>query len=175
MRPAAAALITRPGRATRRPPRRLGAVRAAVTLAAVAVATDHHLTTATGAVEQAGGRGHRQLLPMSPGSSPTSGRYLPTARATHAPGCGTGEDCGGRDQCRTCLNGTDPVDHGAALVIPLGGGARRAAHRRLGAGFGPGCATLRRGRTRRQTAQCLPTASEVLRSLPLPLRHPATR
>jgi len=40
---------------------------------------------------------------MSPGSSPTNGRYLPTARATHGPGYGTGEDCGGRDQCRTCL------------------------------------------------------------------------
>jgi hypothetical protein len=112
----AAALIPRPGRATRRPPRRLGATRAAVTLAAVAVATDRHLAATTGAVEQAGSRGHRQLLPMSPGSSSTSGRYLPTARATHGPGYGTGEDCGGCDQCRTCLNGTDHLAHRATRV-----------------------------------------------------------
>jgi len=113
----AAALIPRSGRAPRRPPCGLGAVRAAVAVAAIAVAADRHLTATAGAVEQTGGRGHRQLLPMSPGSSPTSGRYLPMARATHGPGYGTGEDCGGRDQCRTCLNGTDAVDHGAVLVI----------------------------------------------------------
>ncbi len=130
----AAALIPRPGRATRRPPRRLGAARAAVTLAAVAVATDHHLPATTGAVEQAGGRAHRQLPPMRPGSPPTGGRYLPTARATHAPGCGTGEDCGGRDQCRTCLNGTDPADHRVVLVICLIGDTRQHA---LAVGRGP--------------------------------------
>ena len=157
-----AVLIARPGRATSGPPCGLGAVGAAIAMAAVAVATDRHLTTAAGAVEQTGSIVHRQLLPMSPGSPPTSGRYLPTVRARHAPGYGTGEDCGGRDQCRTCLNGTDPVDHGAALVTALTGhpparvavgtcapcptATRRVG--RLGAAPGPvpGCATLRRGR-----------------------------
>jgi len=164
----AAALIPRPGRAPRRPPCGLGAVRAAVAVAAVAVAADRHLTATASAVEQAGGRGHRQLLPMSPGSSPTSGRYLPTARATHGPGYGTGEDCGGRDQCRTCLNGTDAVDHGAVLVIsrsddtrpralPLGRAHVRRRYqargpRRRWAGCVPGCATLRRGRTQPSAA-----------------------
>ena len=35
-----------------------------------------------GAVEQAGRIAHRQLLPMSPGGSPTSGRYFSPAPAT---------------------------------------------------------------------------------------------
>jgi hypothetical protein len=169
---ATAALIPGPGRAYPRPPRRLGAARAAVTLAAVAAAADHHLTTAAGAVAQTGARGHRQLRPMSPGSSPTSGRYLPTARALHAPGCGTGQDCGGRYQCRTCLNGTDSVDHGAAFVTPGGrhrpatvaGGGRigvppgrlGAWPRRRWAGSVPGVATLRRGRTRPSAATTPP-------------------
>jgi len=96
------------------------------------MATNHHLATAAGPVEQASGGGHRQLPPMRPGSPPTSGRYLPTVRARHAPGCGIGEDCGGRCQCRTCLNGTDPVDHGVVLVISLRGDARPRAALRPG-------------------------------------------
>ncbi len=70
------------------------------------------------AEEQAGRLRHRQPRPMSPGWPPTNGRYLPTARAQHGPGCGTGDDCRGCNQCRTCLNGTDPLEHGAALVTP---------------------------------------------------------
>jgi hypothetical protein len=180
----AAALIPRPGRPTGGPPRRLGAARAAVTVTAVAVATDHHLPATTGAVEQAGGGGHRQLPPMRPGSPPTSGRYLPTARARHAPGCGTGEDCGGRDQCRTCLNGTDAVDHGAALVtsrawLPLGRARDAVCYqergpRRLGAGSVPGGATLRRGRTRRRAAATRPYTIPFPQ-IPSPLGPPATR
>ena len=112
----AAMLVTLPGGASGRLPRRR-ATYFAVTMAPVAARTDHHLTATTGAVEQAGRIAHRQLLPMSPGWPPTSRRYLPAARAMHAPGCGTGEDCGGRYQCRTCLNGTDPLDHPPALVI----------------------------------------------------------
>ena len=112
-----AVLIPRPRGASGLPSRRRGTALMAVTTAPVAAATDHHLTATAAAVEQAGRIEHRQLLPMSPGWPPTSGRYLPTARAWHAPGCGTGEDCGGRYQCRTCLNGTDPLDHPPALVI----------------------------------------------------------
>jgi hypothetical protein len=113
----AAVLVTLPGGTSGLLPRRRGAS-LAVTIAPVAARTDHYLTATAGAVEQAGRIAHRQFLPMSPGWPPTSGRYLPTARAMHAPGCGTGEDCGGRYQCRTCLNGTDPLDHGAVLVTP---------------------------------------------------------
>jgi len=185
----AAALIPRPGRAPRRPPCGLRAVRAAVAVAAVAVAADRHRTATASAVEQAGGRGHRQLLPMSPGSSPTSGRYLPTARATHGPGYGTGEDCGGRDQCRTCLNGTDAVDHGAVLVIALIGDTRQCAlplgrahvrrryparrPRRRWAGCVPGCATLRRGRTQ-PSAAATPVAGSYAHPVPLAPNPPSS-
>lgn len=119
----ATVLIARPSRTPGGPPRRWRTAGFAVAVAPVAVATDHHLTTTTGAVEQAGRVGHRQLLPMSPGQPPTSGRYSPTARAMHAPGCGTGYDCGGRYQCRTCLNGTVSLDHDAAPVTPSQGNA----------------------------------------------------
>lgn len=86
----AAALIARRGRAAGGLSCRWRTALIAVAVAPVAVATDRHLTTTTGAVEQTGGGGHRQLLPMSPGQPSTSGRYSPTARAMHAPGCGTG-------------------------------------------------------------------------------------
>jgi len=178
----AAALIARPGRPTGGPPGGLGAVGAAVTIAAVAMATNHHLATAAGAVEQASGGGHRQLPPMRPGSPPTSGRYLPTVRATHAPGCGTGEDCGGRCQCRTCLNGTDPVDHGVVLVISLRGDARPHAALRPGTWAAP---ALRRVRPRLRYAppgtdpaqsRSHAAAGRSLRPFPawLPLLPPAT-
>ena len=117
----ATVLIARRGGTPGRPPCRRRTALVAVAVAPVAVATDRHLTATTGAVEQAGSIGHRQFLPMSPGQPPTSGRYSPTARAMHAPGCGTGYDCGGRYQCRTCLNGTVPLEHRAALVTPLPG------------------------------------------------------
>ena len=126
----ATVLIARRGGTPGRPPCRRRTALVAVAVAPVAVATDRHLTATTGAVEQAGSVRHRQLLPMSPGQPPTSGRYSPTARAMHAPGCGTGYDCGGRYQCRTCLNGTVPLDHRAALVTPSQGNAR-TLHRPL--------------------------------------------
>ena len=86
----ATALIARSGRVAGGLSCRWRTALMAVAVAPVAVATDRHLTTTTGAVEQTGGGGHRQLLPMSPGQPSTSGRYSPTARAMHAPGCGTG-------------------------------------------------------------------------------------
>ena len=133
----AAALIARSGRTAGGLSRRWRTALIAVTVAPVAVATDRHLPTTTGAVEQTGGVGHRQLLPMSPGQPPTSGRYSPTARAMHAPGCGTGYDCGGRHQCRTCLNGTDPLAHDAALVTPSRGNAHAVPSLTLPAPFAP--------------------------------------
>ena len=68
----------------------LRATLAAIAVAPVAVAADHHLTPATGAMEQTGTAAHRRLLPMSAGLEPAGERYSPTSRALHGLGRGSG-------------------------------------------------------------------------------------
>jgi len=80
----------------------------AVDIAPVAVAADHYLAAATGAMEQTGAALHRLLLPMRAGLEPNPKRYFPVGRATHGLGVRHRADCGGRDRCRACLNG--PID-----------------------------------------------------------------
>lgn len=114
----AAVLVTLPGEAPSVLSRHRG-TSPAVTIAPVAAGTNHHLTATTGAVEQAGRIAHRQLLPMSPGGSPTSGRYFSPAPATPgARGAALVQDLPGRCQCHTTLNGTDPVDQSLSRVTP---------------------------------------------------------
>jgi hypothetical protein len=68
----------------------LRAALAAVTVAPVAVAADHYLASATGAIEQTGTAAHRRLLPMSAGLEQAGERYLPASRASHGLGRGSG-------------------------------------------------------------------------------------
>ena len=86
---AACFLVTPSGLALGLPAGGLRAALAAVTVAPVAVAADHHLTSATGAIEQTG-TAHRRLLPMSAGWKPRAERYSPTSRASHGLGRGSG-------------------------------------------------------------------------------------
>ena len=114
----AAVLVTLPGGASSVLSRRRG-TSLAVTIAPVAARTDHYLTVTAVAVEQAGRIAHRQLLPMSPGGSPTSGRYFSPAPATPgARGAALVQDLPGRCQCRTTFNGTNSVDHSPSRVTP---------------------------------------------------------
>jgi hypothetical protein len=68
----------------------LRAALAAVTVAPVAVAADHHLASATGAIEQTGTAAHRRLLPMSAGLNPRAERYSLPGRASHGLRRGSG-------------------------------------------------------------------------------------
>ena len=68
----------------------LRAALAAIAVAPVAVAADHHLASATGAIEQTGTAAHRRLLPMSAGLNPRAERYSPPGRALHGLGRGSG-------------------------------------------------------------------------------------
>jgi hypothetical protein len=113
-----AVLVTLPGAAPSVLSRHRGTF-LAVTIAPIAARTNHHLIATAGAVKQAGRFGHRQLLPMSTGGSPTSGRYYSPAPATPgARGAALVQDLPGRCQCRTTLNGTDPVDQSLSRVTP---------------------------------------------------------
>jgi hypothetical protein len=63
----------------------------AVDVAPVAVATDHHLAVATGAVEYPRTRAlHRLLRPMRAGFKPDREGYCSAGRASHGGGRGTG-------------------------------------------------------------------------------------
>lgn len=99
-------LITSPGRPLRFTPGALRTPRTTVDIAPVAAAADRHLAAATGTIEQTGSDLHRQLLPMSTGLKPLIARYFLSGRAMHGLGVRYRKDCGGRDRCRTCLNGT---------------------------------------------------------------------
>jgi hypothetical protein len=63
----ARSLIPPRGRALGLTPGGARAALAAVDIAPVAVAADHHLAPATGAMKQTGAAAHRRLLPMSTG------------------------------------------------------------------------------------------------------------
>ena len=91
----------------------------AVNVAPIAVAADHHLAAATGAVEQTCTALHRLLLPMSAGLEPTEKRYSPVGRASHGLGARYREDCDGYDRCRACLNGPDDLTDSAPPVTSL--------------------------------------------------------
>ena len=68
----------------------LRAALAAIAVAPVAVAADHHLTSATGAMEQTGTAAHRRFLPMSAGLKLRAERYSAPGRASHGLGRGSG-------------------------------------------------------------------------------------
>ena len=106
----------------------LRAALAAIAVAPVAVAADHHLTSATGAMEQTRTAAHRRLLPMSAGLEPAGERYSPTSRASHGLGVRHRGDCRGRARCRACLNGPDEIaDSRRAVTSRLDRTATRAA------------------------------------------------
>jgi len=63
---------------------------AAVAVAPVTVAANHHLASAPGTIEQTRAAAHRRLLPMSAGRKPTGERYSPKGRAAHGLGRGIG-------------------------------------------------------------------------------------
>jgi hypothetical protein len=106
----------------------LRAALAAIAVAPVAVAADHHLTSATSAMEQTGTAAHRRLLPMSAGLEPAGERYSPTSRASHGLGVRHRGDCRGRARCRACLNGPDEIaDSRRAVTSRLDRTATRAA------------------------------------------------
>jgi hypothetical protein len=94
----------------------LRALLAAIAVAPVAVAADHHLAPTTGTIEQTRSAAHRRLLPPSAGSEPTGARYSPASRAWHGLGARYRGDCGGRARCRACLNGPDPLADSRPVV-----------------------------------------------------------
>ena len=87
---AACCLVTPSGLALGLTTGGLRAALAAVTVAPVAVAADHHLAPATGAMEQTGTGAHRRLRPMSAGLKPRAERYSTPGRASHGLGRGSG-------------------------------------------------------------------------------------
>ena len=89
---------------------------AAVEVAPVAVAADHHLAATTGTVEQTRAALHRLLLPMRAGLEPNPERYFPVGRAPHGLGARHRGDCGGQDRCRAFLNGSDDLTDSARPV-----------------------------------------------------------
>ena len=117
--PPARSLVTPSGFALGLTAGGLRAPLAAVDIAPVAVAADHHLAAATGAMEQTGAALHRLVRPMRAGLEPNPKRYFPVGRAAHGLGVRHRADCGGQDRCRACLNGTIGLADSAQPVTSL--------------------------------------------------------